>query len=136
MKLLRRYKSLLAKMAGLAMLAHVLAAAFCPNMNGHGQEIRKFDAVLGWVTLCLSQSSVAGADDGLSGSGKGHSGHGNLCAALCAAVVTVVTAFAAVLLTAIGLTVVDPVAFTITAHPPGRRISLGGIGSRAPPALV
>ena len=136
MRLFRAHKGLIARLAGLAMLAHVIAVSFCPNMNSHRPEARMFDAVLGWVTLCLPSVSGDVTDQGKSGGGERHSEHGNLCAAFCAAVATTVAAFAVLILSAVVFS--SSQQFCLLISLPGQKphFLFGGVGSRAPPALV
>jgi hypothetical protein len=132
MGLIRRHSNLIAKLAGLAMLAHVLAAAFCPNMASHNSSKGYVDSVLGWVTLCVTDSQ----SNGPAGSGQSHDGHSSLCASLCAAVVTTLAAFTAFILAAIVSPILTSVVFKTPAPRAQRRFLFGGIGSRAPPAFV
>ena len=136
MNVMRHHKGLIARLAGLAMLAHVLAAAFCPNMASHTSSRGYFDSVLGWVTLCVTNTASSGLQDNTSGGNQNHSGHSNTCAAVCAAVVITLAAFAAIVATAIVTPISKPAFFYGRTFSVSRRFSLGGIGSRAPPALV
>jgi hypothetical protein len=140
MQILRRHKGLFASLAGLAMLAHVLAASLCPNMTSHSRMARYYDSALGWVTLCLSGPTAATSDqNGLGGKGgsPGHDGgHGGLCAALCAAVVATLAAVIAIVISAFVFSTVSPAIFLIRREHARRHSLFGGIGSRAPPALV
>jgi hypothetical protein len=138
--MLRCQKRLFASLAGLAMLAHVLAAAFCPNLNSHSRGDGYFDAALGWVTLCLGGSTAATSDQGALGGKDGspghRGGHGGLCAALCAAAVTTVAAVVIILISALVLATVSRAFVFIRRQHARRHILFDGIGSRAPPPLV
>ena len=123
-------------LAWLAMLAHVLAASFCPNMASHQSATAHFDSVLGWITLCLAASPDNGADQDKTGGDQNKTGHGNLCAALCAAVVTTVAAFAALNLSLVIVPAVTAVRFLFAPLILRQHAFYGGVGSRAPPALV
>lgn len=136
MDAIRHHKGLIAKLAGLAMLAHVLAAAFCPNMASHTSSRGYFDTVLGWVTLCVTGTAGSGLKDGTSGGNQNHTGHSNICAAVCAAVVTTLAAFTAIIATACVTPIWKPAFLFAELSRVSRPLSLGGIGSRAPPALV
>jgi hypothetical protein len=124
------------------MLAHVLAASLCPNMTSHSRMARYYDSALGWVTLCLNGSTAMAAtpdQNGLGGKGgsPGHDGgHGGLCAALCAAVVATLAAVIAIVISAFVFSTLSPAIFLIRRQHARRHILFGGIGSRAPPALV
>lgn len=141
MRIFRQHKGLLASLAGLAMLAHVFAAAFCPNMNSHRSGSGYFNSVLGWVTLCLpsslSSSLVNGSAKTNPGGDQGTTAdHTGMCAALCAAVVAAVTAFVALVLVGVSFVVSVPRRWTFISRRTQRHILFGGIGSRAPPALI
>ena len=136
MQFLRRHNGLFARLAGLAMMAHVLASPFCPNMNSHSRGAGYFDAALGWVTLCLSGSTAATPVQGALGGKDGPSGHGGLCAALCASVVATIAVVAAIFISALAYLTLTRVFFLVRREPARPHILFGGIGSRAPPALV
>jgi cobalamin synthase len=136
MGFMRNHRVLIASLAGLAMLAHVLAAAFCPNMASHSSSRGYADSVLGWVTLCVTSTAGTDAPSGTTGDGQSHSEHSSLCASLCAAVVTTVAAFTAILVAVLVLVVSTKAVFFACAPRVQRRFLFGGIGSRAPPALV
>ena len=118
------------------MLAHVLAAAFCPNMAQYRTGTAHFDAVLGWVTLCITASPADAANQSKTGGQQSPSGHSSLCAALCAAVTTTVAAFAALIVAVLIVPSVAAVFFIFAAPTAAPHVLFGGIGSRAPPALV
>jgi hypothetical protein len=136
MGFMRNHKSLIGQLAGLAMLAHVLAAAFCANMGSHSSSRGYIDSVLGWVTLCVTSTSNSDAIVGAPKGDQSHNGHSNLCASICAAVVTTIAGFVAVLVAGLVQVISTKAVFIATAPRVKRRLSLGGIGSRAPPALV
>jgi hypothetical protein len=135
MQLFRSHRRIFAKLAGLAMLAHVLAAAFCPNMASHRTGTAQFDSVLGWVTLCLA-APTSTAEKGKAGGDQNTSGHANVCAALCAAVVTTVAAFAALIVASLAVQTTEIFVFIFAPPVAPRHILYGGIGSRAPPSSV
>jgi hypothetical protein len=137
MRIFRQHRGLFASLAGLAMLAHVLAAAFCPNMSSHRSGNRYFDSVLGWVTLCLPSSLGNGSGRSKLGGDQGTtSDHTGMCAALCAAVVAAVTAFVALVLAIVFTGAAAQIQFNFISRRSQRHNLFGGIGSRAPPALI
>jgi hypothetical protein len=137
MQIIRQHRGTFASLAVLAMLAHVLAAAFCPNMSSHRSGNSYFDSVLGWVTLCLPSSlGNASGQVKLGGDQGTTSDHTGMCAALCAAVVAAVTAFVALVVAVLCIGVAAPIQFSFISRRSQRHILFGGIGSRAPPALI
>jgi hypothetical protein len=136
MSIIRAHRQLLATLAGLVLLAQVLASSFCPNMNSHRGGPGYFDAVLGWMTICLANSPSSRGEKGQPGGDHGTSEHSDLCAALCAAVATTVAAFAAFLFAALVFPVAAPAMVFAAPQRSRQHILFGGIGSRAPPVLV
>jgi hypothetical protein len=137
MRSFRYQKAMIAKVAGIAMLMHVLAAAFCPNMASHNAGAGRgyVDAVLGWVTLCVADAQSGSPADNGSGQ-QGNPGHSSPCASLCAAVVTSIAAFVTFVLAVLVAPILTSLIFAPAAPCVQRRFLFGGIGSRAPPAFV
>jgi hypothetical protein len=114
----------------VALLGNVMAGAF-----GYGPAknmVPLVDEVLGALIICTSD----GAKDGSHGGGLPVHNPADHCPA-CVTVAKVALAVALVLLAVVAFPL--PVAarpVPIGSRPPAPRLSLGGIGSRAPPLLA
>ena len=126
----RKYKRYLAWLGIMALLGNVMAGAFgyVPARN----ILPAVDEVLGALVICTSE----GAKDGSHGSGSPIHNPAEHCPA-CVTAAKVALAAAFVLLAAIAFPsprVRRP--GSIHSRPPAPRLSLGGIGSRAPPLFA
>ncbi|MEQ1653332.1 MAG: hypothetical protein ABL897_12645 [Hyphomicrobium sp.] len=100
MSFLRWHKGLIGQFAAAAVLLHALLGAVCPHAKAHRANTGYFDAVLGWVTLCLP-SALSDDSAKAPASQTGQSTSHDHCATTCVAAVQAFAVAAAAYLLAL-----------------------------------
>lgn len=102
----RLHKGLIAQFAAAVLLLQALLGAVCPHAKAHSATTGYFDAVLGWVTLCLP-SMLSDSNSTAPASQSGQSASHEQCATACVAAVQAFAVSAAVFLMAMLLPLRD-----------------------------